>query len=79
MRPGRTAGRHRPEAGPSHGELARRSGPHRTYVSLVEQGRSSATVEALAAIAGAVGVRPSRLLAEAEGAGAPDPGHAAAP
>ena len=39
----------------------------------------AASLEALAAIAGAVGVRPSRLLAEAEEAGAPDPGHAAAP
>lgn len=61
-------------SGLSQEELAAESGLHRTYISLVERGRRNITVDALSQIAEALGVYPSRLLAEAEkadGAGAP--------
>jgi transcriptional regulator with XRE-family HTH domain len=63
---GRTIRRYRLAAGLSQEALAERSDLHRTYVSLVERGRSNVTVEALVRIGHAVGVPASHLLAEAE-------------
>jgi transcriptional regulator with XRE-family HTH domain len=39
---------------------------HPTYVSMLENGRKSPTVDALERIAGALGVRTSSILASAE-------------
>ncbi|MDE3193256.1 MAG: helix-turn-helix transcriptional regulator, partial [Chloroflexota bacterium] len=39
---------------------------HRTYISLVERGHRNISVDALAQIAEALGVYPSRLMADAE-------------
>ena len=48
--------------------LADRSGLHVTYISLLERGRNSPTLDAVAAIAAALGVRPSELVRAAEDA-----------
>lgn len=50
----------------SQESLAEESGLHRTYISLVERGHRNITVDALSQIAEALGVYPSRLMAEAE-------------
>jgi transcriptional regulator with XRE-family HTH domain len=52
--------------GLSQEQLAAEAGLHRTYISLVERGRRNITVDALSQIAEALGVYPSRLIAEAE-------------
>ena len=50
----------------SQEDLAFSSGLHRTSISLIELGKKSPTVETLARIAKALGVKPSKLLAAAE-------------
>ena len=62
-------------------ELARRAGVHRTYVGLLEREERQPTVAAAAALAGALDLRLSEVLAEAErqveadgGATAPESG-----
>jgi transcriptional regulator with XRE-family HTH domain len=53
-------------AGFSQEELAARSGLHRTYISFLERGMKSPTVDVLMRLGTALGVRASHLLAEAE-------------
>jgi transcriptional regulator with XRE-family HTH domain len=57
----------RVQAGFSLGQLAVRTGLSRQMLSYVETGRRVPSVDSLARIARAFGVRGSRLLAEAEG------------
>lgn len=66
-----------PQSGPSgrtrasqQEALADRSGLHVTYISLLERGRNSPTLDAIGSIAAALGVRPSELVKAAEEAGA---------
>ncbi|MFH1176482.1 MAG: helix-turn-helix transcriptional regulator [Acidobacteriota bacterium] len=54
--------RKRIAAGLSQEELGYRAGLHRTYISLVERGRKSPTVDSLGQIAVALGVEPAELL-----------------
>lgn len=63
---GRVIRQHRNLAGFSQEELAARSGLHRTYISFLERGVKSPTVDVLARLGDALGVRGSQLLAEAE-------------
>lgn len=65
-RVGRVIRRFREDVGLSQEALAENSGLHRTYISLVERGHRNISVDALAQIAEALGVYPSRLLSEAE-------------
>lgn len=65
-RVGRVIRRYREDAGLSQETLAAESGLHRTYISLVERGHRNISVDALAQIAEALGVYPSRLMADAE-------------
>lgn len=50
----------------SQEQLAHQAGLHPTYISQVERGRKSPTIRAFAAIASALGMRPSALLHLAE-------------
>ncbi len=65
-RVGRVIRKYRENAGLSQEALAAESGLHRTYISLVERGHRNISVDALSQIAEALGVYPSRLMAEAE-------------
>jgi transcriptional regulator with XRE-family HTH domain len=65
-RVGRAIRKRREEVGLSQEGLAEEAGLHRTYISLVERGRRNISVDALSQIAEALGVYPSKLLADAE-------------
>lgn len=65
-RVGRVIRKYREGAGLSQEALAEGAGLHRTYISLVERGHRNISVDALAQIAEALGVYPSRLMADAE-------------
>lgn len=58
--------RYRESVGLSQEALAEEAGLHRTYISLVERGHRNISVDALSQIAEALGVYPSRLMADAE-------------
>lgn len=58
--------RARMEAALSQEEVAHRADLDRTYISDLERGRKAATVEAIAAIAAAIGTRPHLLVKAAE-------------
>ena len=63
--------RARMEAALSQEEVAHRADLDRTYISDLERGRKAATVEAIAAIAAAVGTTAYALVREAEDDGTP--------
>lgn len=65
--------RKRLAAGLSQEELAYRAGLHRTYISLVERGKKSPTIDSLEQIASALGIEPAELLMPAD---SPMPGAA---
>lgn len=65
-RVGRVIRKYRESVGLSQEALAAESGLHRTYISLVERGHRNISVDALSQIAEALGVYPSRLMADAE-------------
>jgi transcriptional regulator with XRE-family HTH domain len=46
--------------------LAARSGLHRTYISILERGQRSPTLDTIAALAHALGQSPNRLVRRAE-------------
>ena len=52
--------------GMSQDDLGHASGLHRTYISEIERGLKSPSLRAMAAIAGALEVNVSTLIAEAE-------------
>lgn len=56
----------REAAGLSQEELAARCGLHRTYVGGIERGERNVSFGNLIKLARALGVEPSRLLADAE-------------
>jgi transcriptional regulator with XRE-family HTH domain len=56
----------REAAGLSQEELAARSGLHRTYVGGIERGERNVSFGNLVKLTRALGVEPSRLLADAE-------------
>jgi transcriptional regulator with XRE-family HTH domain len=56
----------REAAGLSQGELAARCGLHRTYIGGIERGERNVSFGNLLKLARALGVRSSRLLADAE-------------
>jgi XRE family transcriptional regulator, regulator of sulfur utilization len=56
----------RSKKGLSQEELAFRAGLHRTYISLIERGKKSPTIDCLVRVSGALDVRISDLLANAE-------------
>ncbi|WP_332844001.1 helix-turn-helix transcriptional regulator [Luteibacter sp.] len=56
----------RVEAGLSQEELAFSAGVHRTYISLLERGVKSPTVNTLSCIAHALGMKTSELVRVAE-------------
>jgi transcriptional regulator with XRE-family HTH domain len=58
--------KHRRRRGWSQEKLAEESGLHRTYVSGVERGDRNPTIEVIAKLAKALGVRPFDLLKDAE-------------
>ncbi len=53
-------------AGLSQEALAAEAGLHRTYISLLERGLHSASLAAIEALAGVLGVAPHTLIEEAE-------------
>ena len=57
---------HRRIARFSQEDLSERAGIHRTYLSMLERGLKSPTLEVFSRIASALGATPSTLLAEAE-------------
>jgi transcriptional regulator with XRE-family HTH domain len=59
----------RQEARLTQEALAFRAGLHRTYISMLERGKKSPTVEVLSRLAGAMGTVPSAILRRAEEAG----------
>jgi transcriptional regulator with XRE-family HTH domain len=63
---GRVVRRRRLAAGLSQERLAEAAGLHRTYVSWLERGRSSPTLDAVAAIAAALDASAAELVTEAE-------------
>lgn len=52
------------EAGLTQAELARRTGIHRPNIARVEAGRHTPSLETLSRLAGAIGVSPTRVLAD---------------
>jgi transcriptional regulator with XRE-family HTH domain len=58
--------RHRERAGLSQEGLAEACDRHRTYVSILERGLKSPSLDTIVALAGALGVRPHVLVKEAE-------------
>lgn len=72
---GRVIARLREAAGISQEELAERAGVHRTYISQLERGIKSPTLNILVEVSGALGVRASELvrLTEEEADGLPRP------
>ncbi|CAN5683867.1 helix-turn-helix transcriptional regulator [soil metagenome] len=56
----------RTSAGLSQEELGYRSGVHRTYVSQLERGLKSPTLDTVEAIADALGLRPHVIVRAAE-------------
>ena len=63
---GRVVRRDRQRRGLTQEKLAELADLHTNYVSLVERGRSAAAIDTLAALAHALGLRPSQLLRAAE-------------
>jgi transcriptional regulator with XRE-family HTH domain len=64
----------RQAAGISQDALAARCDLHRTYVGGIERGERNVSFGNLVKLAGALGVRPSELLARAEALEASAPG-----
>jgi len=56
----------RGRAGLSQEELAARSGLHRTYISILERGKRSPTLDTIAALAHALRRSPHLLIRKAE-------------
>ncbi len=56
----------RKDAGLSQEELASRAGLHRTYISLLERGLRSPTVDVLLRLCAAMGVSASKIIARVE-------------
>lgn len=67
---GRVVRERRERAGISQEELATRSGLHRTYVSMIERGVRTASIEVVRRLAEALGVSMAELIGEAERDGA---------
>lgn len=63
---GRAVRQLREAAGLSQEQLAARCGLHRTYVGGIERGERNVSFGNLVKLAGALGIRPSDLLARAE-------------
>jgi len=63
---GRLIGRHRRQVGLSQETLAEKAGLHPTYISLVETNKRSIGIAAAHAVAVALGLKLSDLLAQAE-------------
>jgi transcriptional regulator with XRE-family HTH domain len=61
--------REREAAGLTQEGLAERAGVHRTYVSMLERGQKSPTLDVLFRIAGALEVRASVLISRVEEGG----------
>ena len=57
----------------SQEELAKQAGINRTYLSQLENGHSSPTLDVLGKIARALGMSPTELLADAPSAREPEP------
>ncbi|HEY3969835.1 MAG TPA: helix-turn-helix transcriptional regulator [Solirubrobacteraceae bacterium] len=71
---GRAVRQLRQAAGISQDALAARCDLHRTYVGGIERGERNVSFGNLVKLAGALGVRPSELLARAEALAASVPG-----
>jgi transcriptional regulator with XRE-family HTH domain len=56
----------REAAGISQEQLADRAGLHRTYVSLIERGKRTASIEVVRKVAGALGVSMAELIEATE-------------
>lgn len=63
---GPTIRKAREEAGLTQGELAERADLSRVYVTLLENGKKMPSIEVFGRVAGALGIKASRLLARAE-------------
>lgn len=62
----RTVRKHRETKGFSRASLAERAGLHQTYIGLLERGKRSPNLDTAQAIATALGVKLSKLIAESE-------------
>lgn len=58
--------RWREQAGISQEELATRAGLHRTYISLIERGKRTASIEVVRRVADALDATMAQLIAETE-------------
>lgn len=63
---GRIIAEARAASGKSQEELAALAGVHRTYISDIERGRKSPTLDVIAALAQALGTKANTLIARAE-------------
>ncbi len=63
---GRIVRKYRVAAGLSQEALADKAGLHRTYISLLERGLRSPSIDTLRQVAGALGISTAELVAEAE-------------
>ena len=66
---GKIVRRHRQSRGLSQEQLADDSSLHRTYVSLLERGQRNPSLQVIMALAEALGVTASQLVAEMESEG----------
>ncbi|MBK6802462.1 helix-turn-helix transcriptional regulator [Novosphingobium sp.] len=62
IRLGKNVARLRKERGESQEDFAHHAGIHRTYISDIERGARNPTIEVVAKIAKALGVKPGALL-----------------
>lgn len=63
---GKVVRRWREQAGISQEELATRAGLHRTYISLIERGKRTASIEVVRRVADALNTTMAELISEAE-------------
>ena len=67
----------RTKAGLSRQALAEKAALHQTYIGLIERGMSNPSLDAASAVADALGMPLSKLIAEAKNSGTANPQNSA--
>jgi transcriptional regulator with XRE-family HTH domain len=58
--------KHRLAAGLSQEQLGLESGVQRNFISLIETGQNQPTISTIFKLAGAMGIKPSKMISETE-------------